>query len=109
MAFPLLVALPEIPTVGWFATDTRTVLGTHPLEAPKHVSRTKISSPLQAGSWSSGVRFVEIEPKDTNRPSALRDMFVWFPGLPPPLQLPIEPSLASATKLVRSEEHTSEL
>jgi|GEM_PF-4938686 len=92
MALPTLIALADVPGLGVLATDTRTVLGVHPLAAPKHVSRTKMSSPPQAGSVSSGVRLVDIDPKDTNLPSALTDTFDWLPGLPPPLQLPIEPS-----------------
>jgi hypothetical protein len=97
MAFPTLMALAEIPGLGLFATDARTVLGKQPLVTPKHVSRTKMSSELQAGKLSSGVRFVAIDAKDTKRPSALIETPPWFPGLP---QFAREPSLARDTRLV---------
>ena len=100
MALPTLIALAEVPGLGVFATETRTVLGTHPLATPMQVSRTKMSSPAHAGNVSSGVRFVEIDPKDTNLPSVVMDTPVWLPGLPPPKQLPMEPSFPSETRLV---------
>jgi len=92
-----LIAFPEMPGFGVLATETLTVLATQPLETPKQVSRTKMSSQPHAGNPSSGVRFVAIEPKETNRPSALMESPPALPGLP---QFPTEPSLAKETRLV---------
>src|SRR5260370_28916363 len=99
MALPMLMALAEIPGLGVLATDTRTVLGKQPLVMPKQVSRTKISSRLQGGNVSSGVRFVAIDPKATNRPSALTATAPWLPRL---IQFAQETSLPPHTTLVFS-------
>ena len=97
MTLPKLMAFPEVPGLDVLATDTRTVLGTHPLATAKQVSRTKMSSPEHAGNVSSGVKFVAMDPKDINLPFELTDTELWLPGLP---QLATEPSLASETRLV---------
>ncbi len=73
-----LAPLPWVPSL---ATDTRAVEGVQPADAPKQVSRTKMS---RNALVSPTTRLLASESKPTNRPSELSagrlsEPIIWFP------------------------------